>query len=77
MARNEWRDRAVCRGMDVDLFFRDDGSVPVEAWRACEFCPVRAECLEFALSIPATAGYWAGTTQRERNRMRRQRRDAA
>lgn len=72
-----WRGQAACRGMDVDVFFCEDGTVPVEARRACESCPVRAECLEFALSVPTTAGYWAGTTQRDRNRMRRQRREAA
>ena len=74
---NGWREQTACRGMDVDLFFREDSPVPVEARRTCASCPVRSECLAFALSVPTTAGYWAGTTQRERNRMRRQRRDAA
>lgn len=63
--------------MDVGLFFAEDGHVPDAARQACESCPVRSQCLEFALADPRNAGYWAGTTQRERNRIRRGRREAA
>jgi hypothetical protein len=42
--------------MDVHVFFREDGAIPVEARRACESCPVRDECLAVALSVPTTAG---------------------
>jgi len=36
---------------------------------ACATCPLRAECLEWAL-YRERYGYWAGTTKTERERMR-------
>jgi WhiB family redox-sensing transcriptional regulator len=38
----------------------------------CAACPVLAQCLEHALAHE-TWGIWAGTTPKERQRMRRQR----
>ena len=45
--RAEWRERAVCRGMEKDLFFnsRATNYVRTVCWR----CPVRLDCLEAAL----------------------------
>jgi WhiB family redox-sensing transcriptional regulator len=37
----------------------------------CEACPVRRDCLAYALSAPELVGIWAGTDERERRRMRR------
>ena len=38
-----------------------------EARRICRTCPVRKECLEYALSFPASDlhGVWAGLTPRQ------------
>lgn len=38
----------------------------------CDVCPVRMECLTFALADPTLAGMWAGTTARVRDAARRQ-----
>lgn len=69
--RPTWHARAACRGVGTDIFFptRD---APSQAWRAyCARCPVADQCLEQALDDPHTAGNWAGTTERQRNALRR------
>ena len=47
-----------------------------EAKAICEPCPVRSECLAFALADPHTKGIW-GTSERERMRLRTERRRSA
>ena len=47
------------------------------ARRVCHLCPVRAECLEYALLTRPAAGVWAGLTVLELARERRARRQAA
>ena len=37
----------------------------------CDTCPVRRECLEFALADESLTGLWGGTTDMERRLMRR------
>ncbi len=53
---SRWRDRAACRGIaDPDVFFPVAQAGPVLAAQeaiakaVCGRCPVRAECLAFAL----------------------------
>lgn len=71
----DWRRYAACRGKDTSLFFPDgsQNSVALEAKAICAECPARRTCLEEALSDPTTSGIWAGTTERERRRIRRRR----
>lgn len=79
-----WRDDAACRGTDPKAFFPEgtecSGAI---ARRICGTCPVRDECLEWALahhvsSYPReVAGIWGATSWAERERiMRRRRREA-
>lgn len=44
------------------------------AKQLCAGCPVRTDCLEYALSVPWLVGYWGGTTAGRRAKIRRQRR---
>jgi WhiB family redox-sensing transcriptional regulator len=70
---------ASCRGT-TDLFFPPDRERPkaerervARARAVCDGCPVHSDCRAFALSQPDTlAGIWAGTSQRQRKRIRRQ-----
>jgi WhiB family redox-sensing transcriptional regulator len=63
-------DRAACRDTGVMmLFFGPDGERPSEreirerkAKVICALCPLRAECLEYALRHPARYGIWSGST---------------
>lgn len=86
-----WQERAACAGMPTDLFFTPEGSTGgsaaqvrrVAAAKAvCAGCPVRAECLAFALEhesggVLYRAGVWGGLTETERARLVRLARPAA
>jgi len=64
-----WRDRAACAGTDPDLFFPepDEGEDAAAAKVICAGCPVRAECLAWALAAPAQFGVFGGLDERERH----------
>jgi WhiB family transcriptional regulator, redox-sensing transcriptional regulator len=72
----DWRDDAACRHADPDLFFPVGLAGPAleqvdEAKRICRACPVRNQCLEWALDLDAVSGIWGGSTEDERLAMRR------
>jgi WhiB family transcriptional regulator, redox-sensing transcriptional regulator len=73
---NSWRLSALCGETDPEAFFPEKGGSTREAKRICTGCEVRAECLEFALSNDERFGIWGGLSERERRRLRMQRRDA-
>lgn len=71
-----WRDRSLCRDSNPDLFFPigTTGTAvdQIEAAKSvCGACPVREECLEFALATNQEAGVWGGTTEEERRKLRK------
>lgn len=68
-----WRAAAACRGRPIEPFFSTDPDEQLAAISSCRRCPVRVECLIFALSLgPADRhGVMGGTTARERRSMRR------
>lgn len=72
-----WRALGACRGIDPAIFFPERGESCVEAKAVCAGCPVRGECLDFALDVGEHFGIWGGTSERERQRMRRGRRGPA
>ena len=76
MRRPHWQALAACRGQRVEMFIPDRGGPSARAKQLCARCPVKAECLRFALAIPDLVGYWAGTNERERRRLRAMRRRA-
>lgn len=67
----------ACRGVDPDVFFPDQGQSLEPARRICADCAVRDECLEYALDNRERFGVWGGTSERERRRLRRDRRETA
>lgn len=77
--RPDWQHEAACRaaGVVVDWFFADPRKDPATvglAKQVCAKCPVRAQCLEYALSGVSSSlydyGIWAGTTPSERDRIK-------
>jgi WhiB family transcriptional regulator, redox-sensing transcriptional regulator len=75
-----WQDRAACRGMDVLLFFGPDDQADPEreireakAKAVCALCPVRGQCLDYALRNSIRNGIWGGLNEAERARERRHR----
>ena len=77
LVENNWQIRAACRGPHATVFFppprfeRKDEKVEREA-RAkdiCQSCPVRGECLEYALGIREPHGIWGGLSEGERKEL--------
>ena len=69
-----WMAHAKCRGMNPSTFFPTDGAGFETARKICLECPVRADCLEYALVNRIDQGAWGGTSERERRRILRRRR---
>ena len=70
----DWMQHGNCRGTDPREFFPTGGSGVAAALRVCAECPVRTECLEYALENRIDQGVWGGASERERRRILRQRR---
>ncbi len=75
-----WQDSAACRGEALSLFFGPDGERQPEreirerkAKAICAQCPVRQECLDYAVSKPEKYGVWGGLNEDERAAERRRR----
>lgn len=71
----DWRHRAACREEDPELFFPLSEMGPgarqaAEAKAVCARCPVRAECLDYALENGLDHGIFGGLTEEERRRVR-------
>jgi len=69
-----WRDQALCRDVDPDTFFgsHDTAMSQKEIRRAkavCLYCPVRVECLEYALTRREGFGVWGGLSSGQRRRL--------
>jgi len=80
-AIDDWRTRAACRDEDPELFFPVSEMGPgarqvARAKAVCASCPVRAECLAYALDAGLDNGIFGGLTERERRSMIRSRRRA-
>ena len=74
-----WQEYGSCRGMDVGHFFyasNERGSKrrrrEEQAKEVCAGCPVIDLCREHALNSEAY-GIWGGTTEAEREELRRER----
>ena len=72
----DWRHRARCRDVDPELFFPVGTTGPAEAQvqsakAICALCPVRDECLQWALDTAQDAGVWGGLSEEERRALRR------
>lgn len=63
--------RAARRTAQTATYFPGNGQSAQTAKETCLSCPVRRECLEYALADPEVVGVWGGTTEGERWAMRR------
>lgn len=76
-----WQFEAACRGEDAALFFapnyferrEEKYAREAKAKRYCAECPVRAQCLEYALRIREPHGIWGGMNELERRILLRER----
>jgi WhiB family transcriptional regulator, redox-sensing transcriptional regulator len=70
-----WIVRGACAGYpDPDLWFESDNGELRQrrAIAICGTCPVKAPCLDFAMSVPGLPGIWGATTRNMRTRLRDQ-----
>lgn len=74
----DWRYQAACAGVDTDLFFPvgvgpEARAQTAQAKAMCARCPVRADCLEFALDTDQQFGVWGGLAEEEREALKKHR----
>lgn len=72
-----WMHQGNCRHHPPSTFFPSDGVGVDVARQICVGCPVKEQCLEYALAERIDHGVWGGTSERERRRILRSRRLAA
>jgi WhiB family transcriptional regulator, redox-sensing transcriptional regulator len=70
-----WIALARCRDLAPKIFFPSDGPGVEVAKRYCAECLVKRACLEFALENQIHHGVWGGTSERERRRIAKRRRE--
>ena len=64
----EWMDQAICRGKNTELYF--GAAVKQEGVkRQCKPCPVRRDCLNYAITRKIEEGVWGGLTGYERRKL--------
>lgn len=69
--RSGWVRSAACREVDPELFFPVGIQGPAQrqteqAKDVCAGCPVRTQCLTWALATRQDAGVWGGMSEHER-----------
>jgi WhiB family redox-sensing transcriptional regulator len=72
----DWLAGALCAQTDPDTFYPDKGGSTRAAKQVCARCPVKADCLEYALAHDERFGIWGGTSEPERRILRRARRQS-
>jgi WhiB family redox-sensing transcriptional regulator len=71
-----WREWAICRQFDPEMFFREgsgkrEGETAI-IQAACSVCPVRVECLDYALTHEEPQyGVWGGLGEADIGRARK------
>lgn len=72
-AKEYWQEQSLCKEADPEQFFPEKGGATALAKKLCKGCPVKAQCLEFALTNDERFGIWGGLSERERRKLNRRR----
>lgn len=70
----QWMRDGECRNFPASAFFPSDGVGVDAARKICDTCKVKSQCLEYALDARIDHGVWGGTSERERRRILKSRR---
>lgn len=63
----DWRTQANCKNHDTNTFYLEQGSKLTNAIKKiCIDCPVRQQCLEYAIKNHERHGIWGGMGHRSR-----------
>ena len=73
----EWQQRGRCRAIDSEIFFPpphfehkpEREAREAQAKAICADCPVRVECLTWALEVREAHGVWGGASEGDRKQM--------
>lgn len=68
--RADWQEHAACRGK-TNEFFLEGGKSIKDAVAVCAACPVREDCLCYALRNEERFGVWGGLSPQQRQRLKR------
>lgn len=69
---DNWRAEALCAGQPQEMFFPEDKKdVSKEARQMCAECPVKEECLAFAIRTGEKHGLWGGLSPKKRRPLRK------
>jgi Transcription factor WhiB len=75
VAPPEWAEDVACAELELDvvdsMFFPSRGQSGKAPRALCATCPVRAECLDYAVVAGEEFGIWGGSSERERRRLKR------
>lgn len=71
--RPDWQAKSACKGAGARLMFPNNKAGVDSAVEVCARCPVRGDCLEYALALNLDHGVWGGESERSRRKIRRQR----
>lgn len=66
-----WQEQAACKGIDVNVFFPANRQESAAACAYCKKCPVKQECLDYAVAEHLEDGVYGGMSEAERDRLRR------
>lgn len=77
-ADQRWRAQAACQRLPTELFFPIGHGPGAQAQtrlakEICKACPVRPQCLDYALAANARYGVFGGLEEDERREVRRRR----
>ena len=64
-----WQENALCATTDPSTFFDGSEGGIKSAIRVCNRCPVKVDCLDYALKNGEMTGIWGGKTPEERKQM--------
>lgn len=62
----KWQDEALCKEVELDIFFPTASQDHTPAKRICARCPVVDDCLAYALETDQVHGVWGGWSPRQR-----------
>ena len=73
---SNWMAIGNCSDQPPELFFPSDGVGVEVAKKVCADCPSKEPCLEYALAHRIDHGVWGGTSERQRRRILKARKEA-
>ena len=62
----DWVEQGLCRHYYFDAWFSDARPLIEFAKNICQSCPVRTDCLNYALNTNERHGIWGGLSYLER-----------